>query len=113
MLKVSSRDTYKCVKHDNFDDMVKKLNRLKILEKNNAEDVSSMVCCPIATMQCMYRTCKNCCDKKIIFHVTDDTIKSDETFFYKWHYNTENRNIKGKEKKVKILDRERIKCALQ
>lgn len=102
---LSSRDTCMCKLHANFDLIVQRLARLKIVRPNTLNFCSSMVC-PSPKKECYYRECKNCKEYKVAV-----PENSESSFYYQWQTVNESRvGAQGQEINCKVTKKIRIEC---
>lgn len=105
--KMSARNTCLCKTHINFDLMLQKLYRLKVLSSSSSHNFISMVVCNLDSKCCMYRECKVCNKKEI----PEAENGLEETFYYKWCQKTiDRKGAKGLTYNVKVTSKEAIKC---
>ncbi|XP_054278012.1 uncharacterized protein LOC128996630 isoform X2 [Macrosteles quadrilineatus] len=98
--KENDRDTCKCVKHANFDLMIRPLARNHILKVKSTKEVLKNIACSVESKDCMYGTCDKCKSKSIKDSAMDLTNVNveDEITYCKWVRKKVDKIKKGKPK---------------
>lgn len=109
--KITARETCLCIKHSNFQYLIDKMHLLKLTDIKLSTLLSEVVCCSKLQKPCMERKCKRCQHKKIPL-TANIADKDTSTFYYSWKKKVEKRNIKGQDKIVKIVSKEKIYCTV-
>lgn len=105
--KMSARNTCLCKTHANFDLILQKLCKLKVVSSPSSRNFTELITCNSNSKACMYRECRVCINKKI--PMPENPFQ--ETFYYKWcQKNIERKGSKGLTYNVKVTLKEAIKC---
>lgn len=91
------RETCACVTHENFEFLVTALRGAKVIKESNSHDILKSLVCSARKEKCISKLCKHCKDNEIQFHVDADINLK----YFQWKPITEDREIKGKVKKIK------------
>lgn len=91
------RDTCLCVRHENFEYKLNKLNRLGELPHNSTSQCIKAYSCDITSYECMFGLCGDCKEIKIDSGSNEDTVQ-----YFQWQVTKEDRIIKGEKKTVKL-----------
>ncbi|KAG6443763.1 uncharacterized protein LOC115456138 [Manduca sexta] len=90
------RDTCLCVRHENFEYKLNKLNRLGELH-NSTSQLIKTYSCDITSYDCMFGLCDNCKEIKMESGINEDTVQ-----YFQWQITKEDRIIKGEKKTIKL-----------
>lgn len=103
----TGRDTCLCIKHANFGFLLRVLSQYRIIKNaSSLQKLSEQLCCSNTARLCMYGECSHCKIKNI--SATFEFVSPNSTLHYfQWANTTETRIIKGTEKKVKVMKKER------
>ena len=105
--RTQHRQTCLCIRHDNMQFLVDKLNFLGITKPANITQLCNSVCCNANHKECAYGECKQCEEKKISVLLDADT--SSLSFYYKWTTQKQTRpSSNGSDVEVKITTKARI-----
>ena len=109
---VNRRNTCLCVKHANFNLMLKRMHSLKLLNHANIENIRHDFCCKSTNEKCIYRNCETCSEKE--FNIDQSQCKTSKTFLEKWDTTYENRIGKDRnEIKVKVTTKIVEECSVE
>ena len=61
----ADRETCLCKRHENLQFKVNKLRQLKVINSNDLDDLTTGITCCNDSIECMYRTCKDCSWRKV------------------------------------------------
>lgn len=85
--------------------LVDKLNKCKVINSQKPEQLAETLCCEKNKEPCLLRKCSSCAERMITYN---DFI-SDDTFTYqKCNLHKEARKIRGKEKIVTVLKKDKV-----
>ncbi|XP_063363882.1 uncharacterized protein LOC134652649 [Cydia amplana] len=91
------RETCLCVRHENFEYKLGKLNRLGELPHKSISECIKAYSCDITSYDCMFGLCDECKEIKMESGSNEDTIE-----YFQWQVTKEDRIIKGEKKIVKL-----------
>lgn len=91
------RDTCLCVRHENFEYKLNKLNRLGELPHNSTSQCIKAYSCDTTSYDCMLGLCGDCKEIKMESGSNEDTVQ-----YFQWQVTKEDRIIKGEKKTVKL-----------
>lgn len=77
-MKVTDRETCKCMRHANMELLINCLHKYNIINHNSINNITNEFCCTIKTESCMERTCPNCINSSIVYN--DHTPMNAEYF---------------------------------
>lgn len=105
--KPSDRETCSCIKHTNMELKISALKKVRVINQKDANDVLNSLVCSQKNEFCMMGLCDVCDDRQIEFqHEEDFKVK-----YYQWKTIKEDRIIKGSNKKIVRVVKERVcKC---
>jgi hypothetical protein len=106
---IKDRDTCRCSTCDNFTFMHDRLKELNILHEQSPRMLFVNICCNTTSKDCMYRECKQCCNRNAIdkhsgTKTTNKQTVSDVTWWWQWRSVNEmlgEKTIK-KTKKIRV-----------
>lgn len=107
---MSPRNTCMCITHANFNFILQKLFKSKVLSSPCYRNYIEQITCEFNSKSCMYRMCENCRNKTI--QIPENPLE--ETFNYKWcQKNLDRKGAKGLTYHVKVTSKEAIKYSIQ
>lgn len=95
-----SRDTCLCKLHTNMDLIIKGLYQRKIIPVMTSQNLLSMLCCDVYSVDCLHRNCLACKNKVVCYQEFDNSIEM--TY---WQWDTKQDVTKGKERKIRITEK--------
>lgn len=95
--RLKDRDTCLCVKHENFELKLTKLNRLGELKYNSTSELIKAYSCDVTSYACMFGSCAICRQIDMDPGNNEDTVE-----YFQWRVTKENRILKGAKKVVKL-----------
>lgn len=106
---INSRDTCLCRQHTNFQLLLDKLYRLKLISTNKIQEFVELWCCDPNAKECVMRTCQTCKTRAI----TNDNASTQKTWYYCWVTEKIVRpGAKGKMYNVVITRKKQIECTV-
>lgn len=110
---INSRNTCLCVKHTNFNYLLKQMYALKLIEVHGIFDLCKAICCDPKNEICMYRKCDICTSKYKSILIQPVDMNTTGTYS-KWCTKIEKGlDRKRKEFTTKIMTKISIKCSYQ
>ncbi|CAH0731021.1 unnamed protein product, partial [Brenthis ino] len=95
-----SRDTCLCKLHTNMDLIIKGLYQRKIIPVMTSQNLLSMLCCDMFSVDCMHRNCLACKNKVVCYQEFDNSIEM--TY---WQWDTKQDVTKCKGRKIRITEK--------
>lgn len=103
-MKMSDRDTCKCVTHSNMELIVQSLYSNNIIFAKKPSDIISDICCNTRDEECLLRKCKTCSESKPHFKEYDENIPLQ---YFQWinlkqnYFDKKTKTLKQNRKVVK------------
>ncbi|CAH0719498.1 unnamed protein product, partial [Brenthis ino] len=95
-----SRDTCLCKLHTNMDLIIKGLYQRKIIPVMTSQNLLSMLCCDMYSVDCLHRNCLACKNKVVCYQEFDNSIEM--TY---WQWDTKQDVTKCKGRKIRITEK--------
>lgn len=104
------RDTCLCVKHENFNFMVTKLNRLKQVTARSTSELIKQYSCDLTSYKCMFGECLKC---KSIDTISGDSDLDTIISYWQWQSQQETRIVRGENKIIRMTNKVMISSSIK
>lgn len=108
--KINERETCACKTCTNIECLVIALKKAGAIDRSNAKDMASYICCDVDGISCLQRSCNTCKGSEINYLEFSDETKS--VVYDVWKTKREEVVVRNKTKTITHTVKEEIKCTL-